>query len=173
MISCTTLPFQLASGREQDQVLAAFAGVLDSMSGAVQILVQRRRADLSGFTTMVRANATHLPDSALVEAAEAHADFLDELAATHELSHQRVVLVATTTGSARRTGAALLRSAADTADRLAALGIRTHVLDGQAADRVLRTSMAAPGSNLTVPDPGSRFDDGASGTTPAHDETEG
>ncbi|MEE2038942.1 PrgI family protein [Nocardiopsis sp. CT-R113] len=153
MIACTTLPFQLASGREQDQVLASFAGVLDGLSDPVQILVQRRSADLSGFTNMVRANADHLPDPALSEAAVAHADFLDELAATHELSHQQVVVVVTAPGSARKAGAALRRRAEDTADRLAALGIRTQVLEGEAAEQVLRASMAAPGVHLTDPDP--------------------
>src|SRR5690606_38999572 len=83
IVACTTIPFQLASGREQDQVVAAFAGVLDSLTEPVQILVQRRRADLSGLVGMVRANADHLPHPALGDAAAAHADFLDEIAATH------------------------------------------------------------------------------------------
>ncbi|MFD6949849.1 hypothetical protein A6A08_21280 [Nocardiopsis sp. TSRI0078] len=153
MIACTTLPFQLASGREQDQVLAAFAGVLDALSEPVQILVQRRSADLTEFTAMLRDNADHLPHPALAEAAMAHARFLDEMTATHELSHQQVVVVVTAAGAARRVGAALLRRAQDTADRLAALGIRTQVLDGGEAKQVLRESMTAPGMSLTDPDP--------------------
>lgn len=153
VIACTTLPFQLASGREQDQVVAAFAGVLDSLTEPVQILVQRRRADLSGLSAMVRANANHLPHPALVQAAVAHADFLEEIAATHELSHQQVLVVVTATGTARRASGALRRRAEDTADRLAALGIRTQVLDGDAAEQVLRASMTAPGAHLTDTDP--------------------
>ncbi|WP_159944917.1 PrgI family protein [Nocardiopsis sp. FR6] len=151
MIACTTLPFQLASGREQDQVLAAFAGVLDSLAEPVQILVQRRSADLADFTAMVRANAEHLPHPALGQAAQAHADFLDEMAATHELSHQQVAVVVTATGPAHRAGPALVRRAADTADRLAALGIRTQLLDGAEAAQTLRESMAPPGTRLTDP----------------------
>ena len=158
VIACTTIPFQLASGREQDQTVAAFAGVLDSLTDPVQILVQRRRADLSGLTEMVRANADYLPHPALAQAAAAHADFLDEVAATHELSHQQVLVVVTATGTARRTGGALRRRADDAADRLATLGIRTQVLDGQAAEQVLRASMTAPGAHLTDPD---SFDDDA------------
>jgi hypothetical protein len=153
MIACTTIPFQLASGREQDQVLAAFAGVLDALAEPVQILVQRRSADLSGFTAMVRDNVAFLPHSALAEAAEAHADFLDELTATHDLSHQQVVAVVTATGSAGRVGTALRRTAQDTADRLATLGIRTQVLDGAEAVQVLRQAMVAPGGTLTDSDP--------------------
>lgn len=149
VIACTTIPFQLASGREQDQVVAAFAGVLDSLTEPVQILVQRRRADLSGLVGMVRANATHLPHAALADAAVAHADFLDEIAATHELSHQQVLVVATATGNARRTGGALRRRTEDIADRLAALGVRTQVLNGEAAEQALRASMTAPGTHLT------------------------
>ncbi|MEV2279482.1 PrgI family protein [Nocardiopsis sp. NPDC049922] len=149
LISCTTLPFQLASGREQDQTLAAFAGVLDALSEPVQVLVQRRKADLSGFTAMVRDNVRHLPHPALAEAAVAHADFLDEIARTHELSHQQVVVVVTATGPAHKAGAALRRMAQDTADRLATLGIRTHVLAGAEAEQVLRQAMASPTTGLT------------------------
>ncbi|OLT26892.1 hypothetical protein BJF83_20020 [Nocardiopsis sp. CNR-923] len=154
LISCTTLPFQLASGREQDQTLAAFAGALDALSEPVQVLVQRRRADLSGFTAMVRDNVRHLPHPALVEAAVAHADFLDHLARTHELSHQQVVVVVTATGPARRAGAALRRTAQDTADRLATLGIRTHVLAGVEAEQVVRQALASPTTGFTDHDGG-------------------
>ncbi|MEV2279469.1 PrgI family protein [Nocardiopsis sp. NPDC049922] len=154
MVSCTTLPFQLASGREQDQTLAAFAGALDALSEPVQVLVQRRKADLSGFTAMVRDNVRHLPHPALAEAAVAHADFLDEIARTHELSHQQVVVVVTATGPAHKAGAALRRMAQDTADRLATLGIRTHLLAGVEAEQVLRQAMASPATRLTDPDPG-------------------
>lgn len=149
MVACTTLPFQLASGREQDQVLAAFAGVLDALVEPVQILVQRRSADLGEFTAMLRDNADRLPHSALGEAAMAHADFLDEMTATHELSHQQVVVVVTAAGGAHQVGTALLRRAADTADRLAALGIRTQLLDGDEATQVLRQALVAPGGQLT------------------------
>ena len=152
-IACTTIPFQLASGREQDQVVAAFAGGLDSLTEPIQILVQRRRADLSGLVGMVRANAGHLPHPTLADAAVAHADFLDEIAATHELSHQQVLIVVTATGNARRTGGALRRRTEDIADRLAALGVRTQVLDGEAAEQALRASMTAPGIHLTDTDP--------------------
>lgn len=153
MIACTTLPFQLASGREQDQVLAAFAGVLDALTDPVQILVQRRSADLGEFTAMLYDNAHRLPHPALAQTAMAHADFLQQMAATHELSHQQVVVVVTAAGSARRVGPALLRTAQGTADRLAALGIRTQVLDGSAAEEVLRASVIAPGTRLTDSDP--------------------
>ncbi|MDE3721435.1 PrgI family protein [Nocardiopsis sp. N85] len=160
MIACTTIPFQLTSGREQDQALAAFAGVLDALTESVQFLVQRRSADLTGFTAMVRNGAAHLPHPALAEAALAHADFLDELAATHELSHQQVVAVVSATGSARRAGTALRRTAQDVADRLATLGIRTQVLEGPEAEQVLRQAMAAPDRSLPALAPDTDTTDG-------------
>lgn len=153
IISCTTLPFQLASGREQDQTLAAFAGVLDSLAEPVQILIQRRSHDLSPFTELLRHNATRLPHPALAESAHAHADFLDDLARTHELSQQQVLVVVTATGTSGRSGGTVRRCAQDTATRMAALGIRTHVLDGTEAERALRQSLTAPGGRLTDPDP--------------------
>lgn len=150
LISCTTLPFQLASGREQDQVLGAFAAVLDSLAEPVQILVQRRGYDLAPFTGLLRSNAPHLAHPALEAAAEAHADFLDELRHRHELSQQQILVAVTTTGHPAKAGPAVLRRAEDTADRLAALGIRTQVLDGPMAEQALRQALAPPdGTPLT------------------------
>ncbi|MFY7070254.1 PrgI family protein [Nocardiopsis changdeensis] len=160
VIACTTLPFQLSSTRERGQVLAAFAGVLDALTAPVQILVQRRTADLGPLAEMIRANTAHLPHPALADAAHGHADFLHEMAATHELSHQQVLVVVTATGSARRAGAALVRAARDTAGRLAAIGVRTQVLDGHDAEQVLRASMASPEAPLTHdPDTGDPWAD--------------
>ncbi|MCY9787120.1 PrgI family protein [Nocardiopsis sp. EMB25] len=150
VITCTTLPFQLASGREQDQVLAAFAAVLDSLTEPVQILVQRRNADLSPFTMILRENAHHLPPT-LGEAATAHAAFLDDLALTHDLSHHEVLVVVTAAGPAHRASAALRRRAQDIADRLTTLGVRTRLLDRAGAELALRQSLTTPGGHLTDP----------------------
>ncbi|MFV2198825.1 PrgI family protein [Nocardiopsis sp. LOL_012] len=155
LIACTTLPFHLASGRERDQILAAFAGVVDALSEPVQILVQRRSADLSGLTAMLRDNATRLPHPALADTAAAHAAFLDELAHTHELSHQQVVVVVTATGGAHTAGGAVRRTAQDTADRLTTLGLRTRVLTGGETEQVLRQAMACP---LTRPTDTDEYD---------------
>ncbi|WP_306369687.1 PrgI family protein [Nocardiopsis sp. CC223A] len=155
VIACTTIPAQLSSTHERGQILAAFAGALDALTDPVQILVQRRTADLGPLAEMIRSHAEHLPHPALTDAAHGHADFLHEMAATHELSHQQVLVVVTATGSARRSGAALVRTARDTAGRLCAIGVRTQVLDGQAAEQALRASMHSPEAPLTyAPDPG-------------------
>ncbi|MFL1375777.1 PrgI family protein [Nocardiopsis protaetiae] len=159
MIACTTIPFQLSSARERGQVLAAFAGVLDALTTPVEVLVQRRTADLGPVAEMIRANTGHLPP-ALADAAHGHADFLHEMAASHELSHQQVLVVVTAAGPARRAGAALVRTAQDTAGRLCAIGVRAQVLDGRDAEQVVRTSMASPEAPLTHdPDTGDPWTD--------------
>ncbi|MFY7064693.1 PrgI family protein [Nocardiopsis changdeensis] len=168
VIACTTVPFQLSSARERGQVLAAFAGVLDALTEPVQLVVQRRTADLTALAEMIRAHAAHLPYPALADAAVGHAEFLDGLAATHELSHQQVLVVVTATGSARRARAALGRTARDTAGRLSAIGVRAQVLDGQDAEQVLRVSMASPEAPLThAPDAGDLWMDP---TNDAHEQ---
>lgn len=149
VIACTTIPAQLSSARERGQVLAAFAGVLDALTEPVQVVVQRRTADLAPLAEMIRTNAARLPHPALADAAVGHADFLHEMAASHELSHQQVLVVVTAARPARRAGTALVRMARDTAGRLSAIGVRAQVLDGQSAEQVLRASMASPEAPLT------------------------
>ncbi|OOC50888.1 MULTISPECIES: PrgI family protein [Nocardiopsis] len=148
VLTCSTVPFHLASGQEQDQILASFAAFLDSLTDPAQIVVQRRRMDLDAHIRGTRDRARKLAHPKLRRAALAHGAFLDDLQHRHSPIHHRVLLVLTCDGPAPEAGEALLWRAEDAVSQLAAIGVRAHLCDGPAAERVLRSSL--------IPDSGTR-----------------
>ncbi|WP_435106687.1 PrgI family protein [Nocardiopsis synnemataformans] len=145
VLTCSTVPFHLASGQEQDQILASFAAFLDSLTEPAQFVVQRRRTDLDAHIRGTRDRARTLPHPRLRRAALAHGAFLDDLQRRHQLVHHQVLLVLTAEGPVREVGEALLWRAEDAVSQLAALGVRARLCEGPAAERVLRSSLN-PGS---------------------------
>ncbi|MFY7069392.1 PrgI family mobile element protein [Nocardiopsis changdeensis] len=142
VLECTTVPFHLASGQDQDRMLAAWAALLDSLTEPIQILIQRRRTDLDPHLRLLRSHLDRLPE-ALCRSARAHAVFLASLQHHHDLIHHRVLLVLTHRGPEEQNGDALLLRAHDIAAQLAALGVRVRVHDGPGV-QLLLTSFPAP-----------------------------
>jgi hypothetical protein len=87
-----TVNFALRTPAEQEALIGAFAGWLNSLPGPVQILIRADRADLTPAITALRRDAPALPHPALEAAAGQHADFLSGLAATRDLLHRQVLL---------------------------------------------------------------------------------
>lgn len=87
-----TVNFALRTPAEQEALIGAFAGWLNSLPGPVQILIRADRADLAPAITALRRDAPALPHPALEAAAGQHADFLTGLAATRDLLHRQVLL---------------------------------------------------------------------------------
>jgi hypothetical protein len=140
VLACTSVPFHLFSGEEQDQALATFAGFLDALNAPAQILIQRRRMDLTPHVDRLRSGIDDLPMT-LRRAARSHAAFLDDLQHNYDLIHHQVLLVLTAPGSPDTAGDALLRRAQDTAAHLGALDIRARVCDCPTAERIIRDSL--------------------------------
>lgn len=148
ILTCTSIPFHLFSGEEQDQVLAMFAGFLDSLTEPTQIIVRRRWADPTPHIQHLRSQAQHLPP-ALRRAAHSHTEFLDDLQYHHDLLHHRVLLVLTANGTPAEVGETLKLRAEDTAAQLAALDVTAHLCDGPTAEQLLQDSL--PTSTDTDP----------------------
>jgi hypothetical protein len=142
IIACSTVNFHLASGREQDSMITAFAAVLDSLSDPVQIIVQGRAFDLAPLTRRLRADAPRLPHPGLEEAALDHADFLDELQDHRELTQRRVLVVVTTGARGARSAAGAIRAADTLAAALGGIGIRADVCDRETCEQVIRSCFA-------------------------------
>ena len=87
-----TVNFALRTPAEQEALIGAFAGWLNSLPGPVQILIRADRADLTPAISALRRDAPALPHPALEAAAGQHADFLTSLAATRDLLHRQVLL---------------------------------------------------------------------------------
>lgn len=140
ILTCTSVPFHLFSGEEQDQVLGTFAGFLDSLTEPVQIIVQRRWMDPTPHILRLRTRAEQHPGP-LRRAASAHARFLEDLQHHHDLVHHRVLLVLTAHGSPAEAGEMLLRRAEDTVSQLAALDITARPCDGPEAEQIITHSL--------------------------------
>jgi hypothetical protein len=91
---CSTVNFELRSAAEQQQLTAAFARWLNSLTGPTQLLIRCHRIDLAPLAEALQQDAAALPHPALEQAARAHADFLADLATSGNLLGRQVVLVA-------------------------------------------------------------------------------
>ncbi|MFI7245176.1 PrgI family protein [Streptomyces qinglanensis] len=94
LASCSTVNFALRTGAEQNALTSGFGRWLNSLTGPVQILLTTRRVELAPMAGALRESAPALPHSALEAAARAHADYLDQLAATRDLTARRHLVIA-------------------------------------------------------------------------------
>jgi PrgI family protein len=169
----STVSWTLRSTREQDALVAVMARWLHSLSSPVQILVRAVPLDLSGHVDQLDRDAAELGHPALTSAAHDHADFLDWLAAEHQLYRRQIVLVfrepntpgpaTTPAAQARRDRAALNRLGrrlSDAATLLGAAGLTVTALDAEQAATVLATTArplpTADQPHPTPTDPGDR-----------------
>ncbi|MFI6350195.1 PrgI family protein [Streptomyces sp. NPDC050560] len=107
LATCSTVNFELRSAAEQQNLIAAFARWLNSLTGPTQVLVRCHRLDLAPTAATLHHKAAALPHPALERAARAHADFLADLAVDSNLLARQVVLAArepAPDGGRRRTG---------------------------------------------------------------------
>lgn len=85
IVRASTLAFGLRTAGEQAGLVAVFGRWLNSLDAPVQVLVQARPVDLTGLADHITQQAPALPDPALEQAACAHAAFLTDLGAEHDL----------------------------------------------------------------------------------------
>jgi hypothetical protein len=178
IVRAGTLTFGLRTPGEQAGLVAVFSRWLNSLDAPVQILVQARPVDLTGLADHITQHAPALPDPALEQAACAHAAFLSDLGAAHDLLIRQVLIVITghipsspavsvlpwRQNKRHRVGreaaaAIALRRAAEAVQALAALAVPAEVLDADSAAAVLAESLspsephlvdnAAPGDVIT------------------------
>ncbi|MEU5834156.1 PrgI family protein [Streptomyces diacarni] len=94
LASCSTVNFALRTGAEQRALTTGYGRWLNSLTGPVQILLTAHRVELAPMAAQLRAGAPALPHPALETAALAHADYLDQLAATRDLTARRHLVIA-------------------------------------------------------------------------------
>lgn len=160
---CSTVNFALRTPDEQDALTSAFGRYLHSLGAPVQIVVRTVRLELGDQVHELRSRAAGLPHPALEEAAWAHADDLEQLAATSDLLRRQVLLVlrephaspqqarkprnqaaGEPTQTAQRAAAGrLARRLREASELLAAAGVVVTPLDTTAATTVL-TSATQP-----------------------------
>jgi len=177
--TCSSLNFALRTAAEQQALIGAFAGFLNALSAAVQVVVRTDRIDLTGAVGALETAAGGLPHPGLEAAARSHAAFLAELAGRSDLLSRQLLLVlrepAQPARAARRSGGRraaqqaggsgqLRRRAEHARAALAAAGVTVEILNGPAATAVLSAAanpggaarpvgLAAPGAVITAAQP--------------------
>jgi hypothetical protein len=141
VIACGTTGIGLRTPTEQSGLLEGFGQWLNSLAGAVQIVVSAARHDLTPHAEAILDVADRLPAPALRAAAVDHAGFLLGLDATREPLHRQVLTIVPA-GHAVET----------TTRALTGLGITTTPLDGGAVAAALATAL----DPHTPPAPGPR-----------------
>lgn len=146
LVAVTTVNVGLRTGAEQAALIAGYARWLNSLTGAVQIVVSAQRVDLTSHAERVADAAQALPHAALADAALDYANFLCDISEQRD-PLWRTVTIACTASGGRAAGAEAMRRAEHTATALAALGAQTRVLDGPTATAVLAAAVDpyAPG----------------------------
>lgn len=85
--------FDLRSGSEQAALCDAFARLLHTLEGHLQVCVTQRPVDLTGYLTGLDTHAASLDAGPLRSAAEAHRTWLSTLTAGHGLLGREVTVV--------------------------------------------------------------------------------
>ncbi len=120
--ACTTVNFALRTPDEQAALVAGFGSWLNGLDSPAQIVVRTHRVDLTGLADLITDTAPALAHPALEAAARSHAEFIRDLADTHELLllHRGVLVAVRQPGTGSHTAARAAHTAERTAATLAA-----------------------------------------------------
>lgn len=142
-VLCATTPvsFALRTAAEKQALVGGFGRYLNSLTAPIQLVVRSEPVNLTVAITDLRDSAGGLPHPALEAAALAHADFLTELADSHDLLSRQLLLVLRDPAGEPDAGARLLRLAGDATAALTAAGVSSTVLDATAASSVIATAL--------------------------------
>ena len=135
LASASTVNFSLRTGAEQEVLLSGFARWLNTLTGPVQIASRTAPADLSAQITGLREKAAGLPHPLLEQAANDHADFLEQLSASRGLLTRRVLIAGHEPDHAA--GQRVLRRAHDSATVLSGCEVDVTVLDHKTTSEAL------------------------------------
>ena len=162
VVACGSVNLALRTAGEQAALLAGFGRWLNSLAGPAQIVVSTRPVDLAAHATRLEHAAQRLHQPALATAAEDQAGFLRELGRTRDPLRRQVLVVVH-----GQPGRGATRVGEDTARALAALGVHTRLLDGQA----VTAAVAAAVDPYAPPAPGPRAAPDTPITGPSRKET--
>jgi PrgI family protein len=145
VVAATTVNATQTSAIDEAGLVAGFAGWLNSLTGAAQVVVSSRRVDLAVHATHAAETADQLANPALAGAAVGYAQFLLDLAETRQPLARAVTV--TTTGTGADPAIVARRAAGQVSTLLAGLGATSEVLDGAAVTALLTGSVDpyAPG----------------------------
>ncbi len=79
IMESTSLNFGLLSGRERQAVIAAYAGLINSLNFPVQILVRSQKKDISNYVEYINRAKDKINNPQLNEIMEGYLNFIDNI----------------------------------------------------------------------------------------------
>ncbi len=78
VLESTSLNFGLLSEREQESVIASYAGLLNSLNFSIQILVSSQKKDISEYRTFLEVAESKIQNPKLLAIMRDYKDFIDD-----------------------------------------------------------------------------------------------
>ncbi|MBN2016168.1 hypothetical protein JW766_05030 [Candidatus Dojkabacteria bacterium] len=93
VLETTSLNFDLLSEREQDTKILAFAGLLNSLSFHVQIVIRTHRTDLSDYVELLENQKNRQISNGLRNQMGIYIEFIKNLTVTNEVLEKRFFII--------------------------------------------------------------------------------
>ncbi len=97
VMETTSLNFDLLSGREQDSRILTFAGLLNSLSFPIQIVISTQRTDSSKYMALLDEYKTKIMNQELSLQVEIYQQFIGNLTQTTQILNKRFLAIIPTT----------------------------------------------------------------------------
>ena len=78
VMESTSLNFSLLSEKEQESVIAAYAGLINSLSYSIQIVVRTKRKDISSYMNYLAEASKHITNPGLIRLLQSYKKFILE-----------------------------------------------------------------------------------------------
>ena len=104
VIETTSVNFDLLAGQEQDSRIYTFAGLLNSLTFPIQIVIRTQQTDISKYIVLLNDYKKKVASVPLQQQVTIYQDFITNLTATTQILNKRFyVIVPTTTINAVKT----------------------------------------------------------------------
>lgn len=101
VLQTTAVNFNLLSEVEQDAIIGAYSGLLNSLSFPIQLIIRSKRMDISAYLQRLRQLGQEQPNKVLKQRIGAYRDYVEQLVSKNEvldksfyivIPHQEMVL---------------------------------------------------------------------------------
>lgn len=94
VLQTTAINFDLLfSPEEQDQIIAAYSGLLNSLSFPIQVLVRSKRMDISEYIEKIRQAEKEQSNKIVQKRIESYRDYVESLVSKNEVLDKRFYIV--------------------------------------------------------------------------------
>jgi len=93
VIQTTAVNFDLLSASEQDNKIYAFAGLLNSLSFHIQILIKTQRIDISSYIDYLKKQNVHTENKALQRQLQIYTKFVENLIVQNDVLDKSFYIV--------------------------------------------------------------------------------